>query len=140
MIRPDLKSVSLYFKKNSGMGKRKLCFQETFVSFFVSLVFIFHRGVICQDDSSLDNPAANRLYNQFVFDKISNLTEVFEDDIKRELGFCITNVLVNILSLFFSLSKKKKTNKPMKKKKKILCVAEKKIIMKRLTSLPSQAS
>ncbi|CAN6976291.1 unnamed protein product [Brassica oleracea var. botrytis] len=74
------------------MGRRKLCFQETFVSFFVSLVFIFHRGVICQDDSSLDNPAANRLYNQFVFDKISNLTEVFEDDIKRELGFCITNV------------------------------------------------
>ncbi|CAF1698290.1 unnamed protein product [Brassica napus] len=74
------------------MGRRKLFYQETYVSFFVSLVFIFHRGVICQDDSSLDNPAANRLYNQFVFDKISNLTEVFEDDIKRELGFCITNV------------------------------------------------
>ncbi|CAN6975669.1 unnamed protein product [Brassica oleracea var. botrytis] len=74
------------------MGRRKLFYQETYVSFFVSLVFIFHRGVICQDDSSLDNPAANRLYNQFVFDKISNLTEVFEDDMKRELGFCITNV------------------------------------------------
>ncbi|CAE6251756.1 unnamed protein product [Arabidopsis arenosa] len=76
------------------MGRRNSYFPGNFVPlFFVFIVLIFQQEiVICQEDRSLDNPAANRLYNQFVFDKISNLTEVFEDDIKRELGFCITNV------------------------------------------------
>lgn len=79
------------------MGRRNSYFPGNFVPlFFVFIVLILQQErVICQEDRSLDNPAANRLYNQFVFDKISNLTEVFEDDIKRELGFCITNVLVS---------------------------------------------
>lgn len=95
------------------MGRKKSCFEETtYVSFFVFVSLIFHQKVICQEDRSLDNPAANRLYNQFVFDKISNLTEVFEDDIKRELGFCITNVLVskNVIILIYLFPKPKTTN------------------------------
>lgn len=99
--------VSYFSRKFSGMGRRNSCFQDTFVSFFVFIALVFHQEVICQEDRSLDNPAANRLYNQFVFDKISNLTEVFEDDIKRELGFCITNVLVSKKIL---ISKPKITN------------------------------
>ncbi|XP_010535617.1 PREDICTED: ABC transporter G family member 28 [Tarenaya hassleriana] len=79
------------------MGRRNskwnpcFCISEIAISFFFFVFFLLAvispRQVVCQD-----NPTANRLFNQFVFDKLSNLTEVFEADIKRELGFCITDV------------------------------------------------
>lgn len=68
------------------------------VSIIIAIVALSSsREGVCQssDDSDFSddsNPAASQLFNQIIFDRISNLTTVFQDDIKREFGFCITDV------------------------------------------------
>lgn len=63
-------------------------------------IFLLH-GVFCQDDQQLDeevqdlnndNPAGVELFSNVAFNQFSNISSVFKDDIKKQFGFCITDV------------------------------------------------
>jgi hypothetical protein len=80
------------------------------VLFLVVLVLLsFSRRVACdQDDddddddgdgegsNSYNNPAAQQIFSELVSSRISNFTSIFKDDITKNFGFCITDVLVYI--------------------------------------------
>lgn len=71
--------------------------------FLVVLVLIsFSRRVACvqdkvgdEDNGGYDNPAAQQLFTQLFFKRISNFTSIFKEDITKNFGFCITDVLVS---------------------------------------------
>ncbi|KAJ7947844.1 ABC transporter G family-like protein [Quillaja saponaria] len=61
------------------------------------LVFVlscFLGRVVSQDDAAdlQNNPAAVELFSQAIYSRFSNFTDIFKDDIKEHLGFCITDV------------------------------------------------
>ncbi|XP_040994897.1 ABC transporter G family member 28 [Juglans microcarpa x Juglans regia] len=68
--------------------------------FLVVLVLIsFSRRVACDqdededdDNGGYDNPAAQQLFTQLFFKRISNFTSIFKEDITKNFGFCITDV------------------------------------------------
>jgi hypothetical protein len=79
--------------------------------FVVVLVFLisFSQRVACAEDAdgsnSYNNPAAQQILSELVFNRISNFTSIFKGDITKSFGFCITDVLVNFafaLSHLFS--------------------------------------
>lgn len=77
--------------------------------FLVVLVLIsFSRRVDCDQDDDEDednggynNPAAQQLFTQLVSNRISNFTSIFKEDISKNFGFCITDVLVSLHFIFF---------------------------------------
>ncbi|XVF46296.1 hypothetical protein PTKIN_Ptkin03bG0016500 [Pterospermum kingtungense] len=70
------------------------------LTILVSANFLLH-GVVCQDNNKLDkevqdlnngNPAAVEFFSKIAFNQFSNVSSVFKDDIKKQFGFCITDV------------------------------------------------
>jgi hypothetical protein len=76
----------------------------------VLVLLSFSQRVACGQDeegsNSYTNPAAQQIFSELVFSRISNFTSIFKDDITKNFGFCITDVLVSsfafVLSHLFS--------------------------------------
>ncbi|XP_062172660.1 ABC transporter G family member 28 [Alnus glutinosa] len=62
----------------------------------VLVVLSFSQRVACGQDeegsNSYTNPAAQQIFSELVFSRISNFTSIFKDDITKNFGFCITDV------------------------------------------------
>lgn len=41
-----------------------------------------------------NNPAALQLFSQAMFSRISNMSNILSDDVKKDLSFCVEDVLV----------------------------------------------
>ncbi|CBI16347.3 unnamed protein product, partial [Vitis vinifera] len=63
------------------------------VFMIIAVAWSIPKSVICQDESELSNtPAGVNLFTSTIFNRFSNFTTVFRDEIKKHLKFCIKNV------------------------------------------------
>ncbi|KAJ9698049.1 hypothetical protein PVL29_007248 [Vitis rotundifolia] len=63
------------------------------VFIIIAVAWSIPKSVICQDESDLSNtPAGVNLFTSLIFNRFSNFTTVFRDEVKKRLKFCIKNV------------------------------------------------
>ncbi|KAJ8751449.1 hypothetical protein K2173_016659 [Erythroxylum novogranatense] len=79
------------------MSRQKVNAYHSFFSGSICIVFfglvLLSHHVSCQDAEDLaKNPAVEQLLSQMVYTSLANITSVFKEDIKKHLGFCITDV------------------------------------------------
>lgn len=77
-------------------GRIKVCWVAYISSLSILVLGISPCGLCVDGDdySQTGNPALVPLVTNHIYDQVSNLTVVFHDDIKTELGYCIKDVWV----------------------------------------------